>query len=100
MTGSNRTEPKFRVPRVNIRGGDPTSRGNHGRLDLSKTKDNGLVSPEKRMAEHKASKAHRGPGGMTSVRVRMRLVFGDERPTVRKMYDRTTKPRKRRKAKP
>lgn len=93
MAGSNVTEPKFRVPRVNIRGGDPTSRGDRGRVDLGKARDNGIGTPEQRMAEHKASLAL-GPGGDTTVRLHLRDKLGDEKPLVRKMYDRTTKPKK------
>lgn len=50
------------------------------------------LTPEQRLAEHKASKVP-GPHGNT-VRLRLRLI-GDERPLVRSMYDRTSKPKRK-----
>lgn len=57
------------------------------------------VPPDVRLREHLASKRHQGPCPGFSVRVNMRHKQGDERPTVRKMYDKTAqKGRKRGKA--
>lgn len=52
------------------------------------------LTPDERMAEHKASLAVPAVPGHT-VRASLRRL-GDERPIVRAMYDRTVKPRKRR----
>lgn len=78
--------------------GRTLSRLARGRLILDKIPDD-HKSPEQRMAEHKASVAHTGPNPGGTVRVTMRTKLGDERPTVRKMYDRTTKQRRRRRRK-
>jgi hypothetical protein len=60
-------------------------------------KDDG-VSPEQRLAEHKASKASIGPDPNT-VRLTYRGKLGDERPLVRAMYDIANKPKRRRRRK-
>lgn len=51
--------------------------------------------PAERLRLHKASVAHRGPDPGGTVRVTMRNKLGDEKPTVRKMYDKTAKPKRR-----
>ena len=78
--------------------GKTLSRLTRGRLVLEPPKPDHL-KPEERLAQHQASVHHRGPNPGGTVRVTMRNRLGDEKPTVRKMYDRTVKPRRRRRRK-
>lgn len=57
------------------------------------------LTPAERLAEHQASRAHRGPDGGT-VRLTLRSEHGDERGIVRAMYDIANKPKRRSRRRP
>lgn len=75
----------------------PTVQNDNRRFSMRETRDDHLT-PAARMAEHKASMEHTGPDPGSTVRMTLREKLGDEKPTVRKMYDRATKPKRRRKS--
>lgn len=76
--------------------GKVLSNNTNGRFVMDRPYRDDHLTPEQRLAEHKASKQHTGPDPHTT-RLQLRAKMGNEAPLVRAMHDRTTKPRRRRK---
>lgn len=76
----------------------PSDAPENRRFKMPEPKRDGL-SPAERLAEHRASKARRGPDPGT-LRLRIRAELGGEKgaeaPLVRKLYDKTTRTKQKR----